>query len=111
MTEQYFISSPVHSMQGDIVVPGDKSISHRAIMLGAIAEGITTVEGFLDGEDCLATLHAFESMGVCIEKPAGHPLVIHGVGKYGLKTGRHTELWKFRNQHALIGRPVIGTAF
>ena len=85
MTEQYFISSPVHSMQGDIVVPGDKSISHRAIMLGAIAEGITTVEGFLDGEDCLATLHAFESMGVCIEKPAGHPLVIHGVGKYGLK--------------------------
>ncbi|HBI22059.1 MAG TPA: 3-phosphoshikimate 1-carboxyvinyltransferase [Legionella sp.] len=85
MTEQYFISSPVHSMQGDIVVPGDKSISHRAIMLGAIAEGITTVDGFLDGEDCLATLRSFESMGVCVEKSADSRLMIHGVGKYGLK--------------------------
>lgn len=85
MKEQYFISSPVHSMQGDIAVPGDKSISHRAIMLGAIAKGVTTVEGFLDGEDCLATLHAFESMGVRIEKPVTGPMMIHGVGKYGLK--------------------------
>ncbi len=81
----HFISSPVELLQGDITVPGDKSISHRAIMLGAIAQGITTVHGFLDGEDCLATLHAFESMGVRIERPDGHDVVIHGVGKHGLQ--------------------------
>lgn len=81
----HFVSSPVQSLQGDITVPGDKSISHRAIILGAIATGITTVSGFLDGEDCLATLHAFQSMGVRIEGPISQRVVIHGVGKYGLK--------------------------
>ncbi len=85
MTQPSFISSPVQSMQGDITVPGDKSISHRAIMLGAIARGMTTMDGFLDGEDCLMTLHAFESMGVRIERPGAQSLIIHGVGKYGLK--------------------------
>lgn len=82
---QHFISTPVQSLQGDITVPGDKSISHRAIMLGSIARGITTVEGFLDGEDCLATVHAFESMGVRIEKNDDSSVVIQGVGKYGLQ--------------------------
>jgi len=81
----YFISSPVDSLQGDITVPGDKSISHRAIMLGAIAKGITTIHGFLKGDDCLATLHAFESMGVRIECSDGLDVVIHGVGKHGLQ--------------------------
>ncbi len=81
----HFISSPVESLQGDITVPGDKSISHRAIMLGAIAKGRTTISGFLDGDDCLATLHAFESMGVRIEKPVGQDVVIYGVGKRGLQ--------------------------
>ena len=80
-----FISSSVERLRGDITVPGDKSISHRAIMLGAIAQGITTVHGFLDGDDCLATLHAFESMGVCIEKSDDLEVVIHGVGKHGLQ--------------------------
>ena len=55
MTAYHLISSPSESLSGDIVVPGDKSISHRAIMLGAISKGVTTVSGFLDGEDCLAT--------------------------------------------------------
>ena len=81
----HFISSPVGKLQGDITVPGDKSISHRAIMLGAIAKGITTVSGFLDGEDCLSTLRAFQSMGVRIEGPFSQRVVIHGVGKFGLK--------------------------
>lgn len=85
MTSLHFHSSPVESLQGDITVPGDKSISHRAIMLGAIARGITTVSGFLDGEDCLATLRAFQSMGVRIEGPVSQRVVIHGVGKHGLK--------------------------
>ena len=85
MSSYHFISSPVETMHGDITVPGDKSISHRAIILGAIAKGTTTVSGFLDGEDCLATLHAFQSMGVKIEGPVGQRVVIHGVGKYGLE--------------------------
>ena len=80
-----FISSPVSFLRGDVVVPGDKSISHRAIMLGAIAKGTTTVSGFLDGEDCLATLRAFRNMGVEIEGPEAQCVVIHGVGKYGLQ--------------------------
>ncbi len=85
MSSHHFISNPVSSLKGDITVPGDKSISHRAIMLGAIAKGTTTVSGFLDGEDCLATLHAFQSMGVRIEGPFSQRVLIHGVGKYGLK--------------------------
>jgi len=85
MTSYNFLSSKVSSLQGDITVPGDKSISHRAIMLGAISKGTTTVSGFLDGEDCLSTLHAFQAMGVKIEGPFSQRVVIHGVGKYGLK--------------------------
>lgn len=81
----HYISSPADALHGDITVPGDKSISHRAIMLGAIAKGITTVNGFLEGDDCLATLHAFESMGVRIERADDLGVVIHGVGKYGLQ--------------------------
>lgn len=80
-----FLSSPVKAIHGEIRVPGDKSISHRAIILGAIAQGITTVNGFLEGEDCLATLKAFQSMGVTIEGPVNQRVVIHGVGKHGLQ--------------------------
>ena len=78
-------SSPSTALQGEIVVPGDKSISHRAILLGSIAKGITTVSGFLDGEDCMATLAAFQAMGVTIEGPIAQRLTIHGVGKHGLQ--------------------------
>lgn len=80
-----FLSKPVASINGCISVPGDKSISHRAIIFGAIAQGITVVTGFLDGEDCIATLNAFKSMGVRIDEPENQKIVIHGVGKYGLK--------------------------
>ena len=85
MKSCHFISSPVESIKGDITVPGDKSISHRAIILGALSTGITTVSGFLDGEDCMATLRAFQSMGVRIEGPVSQRVVIHGKGKYGLE--------------------------
>ncbi len=81
----HYVSHPVKGLTGDIHVPGDKSISHRAIMLGSIAKGTTTVSGFLDGEDCLATIHAFSAMGVRIEGPFSKRVVIHGVGKYGLE--------------------------
>ncbi len=80
-----FASKPVESLQGDITVPGDKSISHRSIMLGSIAKGVTTVNGFLEGEDCLATMEAFRTMGVNIEGPISQRVVIHGVGKHGLQ--------------------------
>lgn len=80
-----FLSMPGNSLKGEITVPGDKSISHRAIMLGAIAEGVTQVNGFLQGDDCLATLTAFRAMGVSIEDTKDGALSIRGVGKYGLQ--------------------------
>ena len=57
------VAQPGGSVRGDIRVPGDKSISHRSIMLGALAQGVTEVDGFLEGEDALATLQAFRDMG------------------------------------------------
>ncbi len=66
-------------------VPGDKSISHRAIMLGSIAEGTSRVRGFLPGEDCLATLAAFRAMGVPITADGETGLTIEGVGLDGLR--------------------------
>ncbi|HAT2124083.1 TPA: 3-phosphoshikimate 1-carboxyvinyltransferase [Legionella pneumophila] len=80
-----FISKPVVCLKGEITVPGDKSISHRSIIFGAIAIGTSVIDGFLDGEDCIATLKAFQSMGVRIEGPDKQRVIIHGVGKYGLK--------------------------
>lgn len=76
---------PGGKLRGQIRLPGDKSISHRAVMLGAIAEGITEVSGFLEGADCLATLKAFQEMGVKVERPAPEKLLIHGVGLNGLQ--------------------------
>ena len=80
-----FCLEPGGEVQGDIRVPGDKSISHRSIMLGSLAEGVTNVKGFLEGEDSLATLEAFRAMGVRIERPAAGEVVIYGVGMDGLK--------------------------
>ena len=74
-----------HSLNGSIKVPGDKSISHRSIMLGSIANGVTNVSGFLEGEDSLATLKAFQQMGVQIESTVSN-IAIRGVGKHGLKS-------------------------
>ncbi|MDX1589817.1 MAG: bifunctional prephenate dehydrogenase/3-phosphoshikimate 1-carboxyvinyltransferase [Oleiphilaceae bacterium] len=83
-----FRASPGGTVQGDIRVPGDKSMSHRSIMLGALAEGTTEVEGFLEGEDSLATVQAFRDMGVTIEGPERGYVRIHGVGLHGLKPPR-----------------------
>ncbi|MGQ9425934.1 bifunctional prephenate dehydrogenase/3-phosphoshikimate 1-carboxyvinyltransferase [Gilvimarinus sp. F26214L] len=76
---------PGGTITGSLRVPGDKSISHRSIMLGSIAEGITHIEGFLEGEDALATLQAFRDMGVVIEGPNQGSVVVHGVGMHGLQ--------------------------
>lgn len=80
--ESYTVK-PANAVAGEINVPGDKSISHRSIMLGSIANGITRVTGFLRGEDNLATLNAFRSMGVLVEDD-GVTLTIHGMGLHGL---------------------------
>ena len=80
-----FLANPGGRLNGRIRVPGDKSISHRSIMLGSLAEGTTEVEGFLEGEDALATLQAFRDMGVVIEGPHHGRVTIHGVGLHGLK--------------------------
>ena len=79
-----YITSIAGPLKGSIKVPGDKSISHRSIMLGSIADGVTRVSGFLEGEDSLATLNAFRDMGVKIER-SGSNVTINGVGKHGLK--------------------------
>ena len=79
-----FKLSPGGCLQGEARVSGDKSISHRCIMLGALAEGTTHVSGFLEGEDALATVAAFRAMGVKIEGPVAGEISIHGVGMHGL---------------------------
>ncbi|PNK59531.1 bifunctional prephenate dehydrogenase/3-phosphoshikimate 1-carboxyvinyltransferase [Psychrobacter sp. FDAARGOS_221] len=83
-----YIITPSRTIEGSIQVPGDKSISHRSIMFGSLAEGVTRVTGFLEGEDALATLQAFRDMGVTIEGPDNGNVVIHGVGINGLKPSR-----------------------
>jgi 3-phosphoshikimate 1-carboxyvinyltransferase len=80
-----FHVNPGGSLQGRLRVPGDKSISHRSIMLGSLAKGVTEVSGFLEGEDSLATLAAFRAMGVVIDGPAAGRVSVHGVGMHGLR--------------------------
>lgn len=84
VTQQFHIQPGGH-LTGAFTVAGDKSVSHRSIMFGALAEGTTHVTGFLEGEDALATLQAFRDMGVNIEGPKNGEVTIHGVGLNGLK--------------------------
>ena len=76
--------SRVHGLSGEVTVPGDKSVSHRSIMLGSIAKGNTEVEGFLQGADCLSSIACFRKMGVEIENN-GDKVLVHGRGLRGLK--------------------------
>jgi cyclohexadieny/prephenate dehydrogenase / 3-phosphoshikimate 1-carboxyvinyltransferase len=85
-----FHLQPGGALNGSLRVPGDKSISHRSIMLGALADGVTEIEGFLEGEDALATLQAFRDMGVVIEGPSAGRVRVHGVGLHGLKAPNGT---------------------
>lgn len=85
-----YIAQPGGSLNGTFRVPGDKSISHRSIMLGSLAEGVTEVSGFLEGEDSLATLQSFRDMGVVIEGPHRGRVTIHGVGLHGLQAPPNT---------------------
>lgn len=73
----------INSINGTVEVPGDKSISHRAVMLGALADGDTEIYGFLKGADCLATIDCFRKMGIDIEE-TDEKIIVHGKGLYGL---------------------------
>ena len=73
----------VTSLKGKITVPGDKSISHRGVMFGALSQGITELNGFLSGADCISTIHCFRKMGIDISQENDH-VIIHGKGLHGL---------------------------
>ncbi len=83
-TDLRYHLQPVRRVAGELRMPGDKSISHRALMLGGIATGRTNIRGFLDSEDCLATLAALRALGVRIDRPAEREVIVHGVGLHGL---------------------------
>lgn len=80
-----FLVEPSPGVAGRLRVPGDKSISHRALMFGAIATGTTHVTGFLEGEDCLSTLKAVAQLGVDVQRPAPGEVRVEGVGLHGFK--------------------------
>ncbi|RMF98619.1 MAG: 3-phosphoshikimate 1-carboxyvinyltransferase [Gammaproteobacteria bacterium] len=81
----HWTSEPAGPISGRLRVPGDKSISHRALLLGAIARGRTEIDGFLPGQDCLATLAAVRALGVRVEQPSGDRVLVDGVGLQGLQ--------------------------
>ena len=70
-------------LRGEVTVPGDKSISHRSVMFGSIAKGITEVHNYLQGADCLSTIACFRKMGIEIEN-RGDVVLVHGKGLRGL---------------------------
>ena len=84
-----YLVEPVPSVAGELRVPGDKSISHRALMLGGIADGVTEVSGFLESEDCLSTMRAMRALGVAIEQTGAQAVRVRGVGLRGLKQSAH----------------------
>lgn len=82
--DSYLEIVPINKLKGSISLPGDKSISHRAVMLGSLVEGEVEVEGFLGAEDCLNTIKAFQSLGIKIDRKNSN-LVIQGQGLQGLQ--------------------------
>lgn len=83
------VIKPSGKLRGEITVPGDKSISHRSVMLGSIAKGDTRISGFLTGEDCLSTIDCFKKLGIDIEVN-GTDVTVHGKGLKGLSAPAET---------------------
>ena len=79
----------ITGLKGTLTVPGDKSINHRAIMFGSLAEGTTTIHGFLKGADCLSTIDCFRKMGISIEEKED-TIYVHGKGLHGLHKPEET---------------------
>ncbi|MGH8062511.1 MAG: 3-phosphoshikimate 1-carboxyvinyltransferase [Pseudoxanthomonas sp.] len=82
---QNWTVSSGRTLQGELEIPGDKSVSHRAVMLAALADGVSTIDGFLEGEDTRATAAIFGQLGVRIETPSPSRRIVHGVGVDGLR--------------------------
>lgn len=107
-----FHAAPGRPLTGRLRVPGDKSISHRAIMLGSLAEGVTEVSGFLEGEDSLATLAAFRAMAVNIQRPGPGQVRIAGVGLHGLRQpAQALDLGNSGTSMRLMAGLLAGQAF
>ena len=107
-----YVVEPGGALAGSLRVPGDKSISHRSIMLGAIAEGETRVSGFLEGEDALATLNIFRALGVRIEGPHRGNVTVHGVGLRGLRAaGKVLDCGNSGTSMRLTAGLLAGQAF
>ncbi len=103
---------PGGTISGEARVPGDKSVSHRAIMLGALATGVTHVSGFLEGDDALATVAAFRAMGVRIDGPEDGEVAIHGVGLHGLQApGKPLDVGNSGTTIRLLSGLLAGQAF
>lgn len=83
------IFQKINALKGELTIPGDKSISHRAIMLGSLAEGTTEISNFLQGADCLSTMECFQNMGIHMENKNG-TITIYGNGLHGLKQPKDT---------------------
>ncbi len=85
MTQPHWIASKGQPLQGTLDIPGDKSVSHRAVMFAALADGVSRIDGFLEGEDTRATAAIFGKLGVRFETPSPSQRIVHGVGVDGLK--------------------------
>lgn len=83
--KQNWLASPRTALRGELIIPGDKSVSHRAVMFAALADGVSHIDGFLEGEDTRATAAIFQALGVRIETPSPSLRIVHGVGVDGLK--------------------------
>ena len=107
-----FRVEPSSIRDASLTVPGDKSVSHRSLMLGSLAEGRTEVSGFLAGEDCLSTLAAMRAMGVNIERPTETDVVINGVGMHGLQAAAgELDLGNSGTAMRLMAGLLAGQAF
>jgi 3-phosphoshikimate 1-carboxyvinyltransferase len=107
-----YVVHPVAEAAGVIRVPGDKSISHRTLMLGGVADGVTEARGFLESEDCLATLQAMRALGVRVERTGSQEVRVYGAGLRGLKAaGRTLDMGNSGTAMRLMTGLLAGQAF
>jgi 3-phosphoshikimate 1-carboxyvinyltransferase len=112
VTSRRFVVRPGGDVAGELRVPGDKSISHRAALLGAVAEGVTEIAGFLESADCFATLGALEALGVRIERPSATQVRVHGAGFGGLRApARPLDLGNSATAMRLLAGLLAGGGF
>jgi 3-phosphoshikimate 1-carboxyvinyltransferase len=107
-----YLVSPKTNVSGSITVPGDKSISHRSLLFGGIANGVTEIRGFLESEDCLATMAAMRALGVAVDRPSQSEVRVRGVGMHGLKgAGRALDMGNSGTAMRLMTGLLAGQAF